>query len=254
MRHLTPAMLALILVSSVTAHSSDKLVELLRSGDTAFGTFVRDKTEDEARAFARNEQLDFVFYDMERGEFDVPTLEKFLAALRESDSAPSVIVRIPPIHEDPAEARKRTEALIAASADGVAYPHIMSAGEAAEAVSWIEAKTDRMWPNNPNGDFVSFVMIEDPDVVPMSEAITSTAGVSIFSPGPGSLRGAYDGDMDKVRAAVDAVLAACKSASVPCANTARDTDIEAKVDAGFRLLIAMGDGTLEMGRKAAGRR
>ena len=77
--------------------------------------------------------------------------------------------------------------------------------------------------------------------------------MSIFSPGPGSLRGAYDGDMQKVRAAVDAVLAACKGSSVPCANTASDADIEAKVERGFRLLIALGDGTLEKGRRAAGR-
>ena len=53
-----------------------------------------------------------------------------------------MIVRIPPIHDDP-DAASRTEALVAADADGVAFPHIMSPDEAAAAVSWIEAKTDR---------------------------------------------------------------------------------------------------------------
>jgi len=246
---------ALLLVAAcdVFAESNSKLVRVLNDGQAAFGTFVRDKTEAEARAFARNPGLDFLFYDMERGEFDVATLTTFLAALREGGSAPSVIVRIPPIHGDPEAAQTRTEALIEASADGVAFPHIMSASEAATAASWIDAKTDRMWPGNPDGDFVSFVMIEDPDVVPQSRQITAARGISIFSPGPGSLRGAYDGDMDKVRMAVETVLSACKASSVPCANTASSADIEAKVDAGFRLMIAMGEGTLELGRKAAGR-
>ena len=229
------------------------LLDVLKAGDTAFGTFVREKTPAEAKTLGDNERLDFLFYDMERGDFDIPTLEAFLEAVRSTSRAPTVIVRIPPIHDDPATAKSRTEALIDAGADGVAFPHIMSAKEASDAVSWIEAKTDRMWPGNPNGDFVSFVMIEDPDVVPHSEAITRTPGVSIFSPGPGSLRGAYDGDMDKVRAAVEKVLGACHAASVPCANTARDSDVEAKVKAGFRLLIAMGDETLDLGRAAARR-
>lgn len=247
------ALSILCLSASAVAQSGNHLVQLLKEDQVAFGNFVREKTPDEARQFGANADIDFLFYDMEHGEFDIPTLEAFLEALRATSRPQTVIVRIPPIHDDPGAAQTRTEALIAAGADGVAFPHIMSAEEAKRAVGWIEAKTDRMWPNNPAGDFVSFVMIEDPDVVPHSEAITRTPGVSIFSPGPGSLRGAYDGDMAKVKKAVDAVLAACKAASVPCANTARESDVEPKVEAGFRLLIAMGEGTLELGRKAAGR-
>lgn len=238
--------------TNLVAQDGSRLIDVLKRGETAFGTFVRDKTPEEAREFGQNDKLDFLFYDMERGEFDLRTLQSFLEALRSRGQAQTVIVRIPPIHTDPEAARKRTEALIDAGADGVAFPHIMTAEEAQRAISWIEAKTNRMWPKNSEGDFVSFVMIEDPDVVPQSTSIAGTAGVSIFSPGPGSLRGAYDGDMDKVRVAVETVLQACKSANVPCANTASESDVETKVQAGFRLLITGGP-ALDLGRKAAGR-
>lgn len=242
------------LAANVLAHAEgNKLIRVLESGDVAFGSFVREKTPEGARELATNRDLDFVFYDSEREDLDVPTLTAFLKALRDVENPHSVLVRIAPIHDDPQLAREHIEALIEAGADGVALPHIMSASEAKEAVGWIETATNRMWPGNPEGDFVTFLMIEDKASVENAEAITATKNVSIFSPGPGSLRGAYEGDMDAVQAAVTKVLNGCKAASVPCANTASESDVEAKVKAGFRLLIAMGEETLRMGRQAAGR-
>ncbi len=245
------------LTYAASGADGNKLIRVLESGQVAFGSFVREKTPEGARELGANAKLDFLFYDMERGEFDVPTLEAFLKALRAgtgtSDVAHTVLVRIPPMHDDPAAAKERIEALIEAGADGVALPHIMNAGEAGQAVAWIEAATDRMWPGNPEGDFLSFMMIEDRDSVDHAEEIIRTKRVSIFSPGPGSLRGAYGGDMDAVRAAVAKVLAGCRAASVPCANTARESDVVAKVEAGFRLLITRGTKALDLGREAAGR-
>ena len=230
----------------------NKLIRVLESGQVAFGSFVRDKTLEEARELGANAKLDFLFYDLERGEFDVPTLRAFLKALRSGSDPHTVLVRIPPMHDDPAAAKERIEALIEAGADGVALPHIMNAGEARQAVAWIEAATDRMWPGNPEGDFLSFMMIEDRDPVDHAEEIIRTERVSVFSPGPGSLRGAYGDDMDAVRAAVARVLTGCKAAAVPCANTARESDVVAKVEAGFRLLITQGT-ALDLGREAAAR-
>jgi len=248
---------AISLTHTASGADGNKLIRILESGQVAFGSFVREKTPEGARELGENAKLDFLFYDMEHGAFDVPTLELFLKALRAGTAtcgggAHTVIVRIPPVHDDPAAAKERIEALIEAGADGVALPHIMNAGEAAKAVQWIEAATDRMWPGNPEGDFLSFMMIEDRDSVDHAEEIIRTERVSIFSPGPGSLRGAYGGDMDAVQAAVAKVLAGCKAASVPCANTARESDVVAKVKAGFRLLIVQGE-ALDLGRKAARR-
>ena len=80
------------LVSDATAQDHSRLIELLRDGRVAFGTFVREKSTDEAHQFARDERLDFLFYDMERGDFDIPMLETFLGALRSGGDAPTVIV------------------------------------------------------------------------------------------------------------------------------------------------------------------
>ncbi len=247
---------AIALTHGASGAGGNKLIRVLESGQVAFGSFVREKTPAGARELGADAKLDFLFYDMERGAFDIPTLETFLKALRADagtgEDAHTVFVRIPPMHNDPTAAKERIEALIEAGADGVALPHIMNAGEAAQTVEWIEAATDRMWPGNPEGDFLSFMMIEDQDSVDHAEEIIRTERVSIFSPGPGSLRGAYGGDMDAVQAAVAKVLAGCKAASVPCANTARESDVVAKVEAGFRLLIVQGE-ALEMGRNAARR-
>lgn len=242
----------LTLSHAAWAASGNKLVRVLKSGHVAFGSFVLEKSPAAATTLGANKDLDFLFYDLEHGDFDIPTLQAFLEALRTSDDPHAVLVRIPPIHDDPAKARERIEALIEAGVDGVALPHIMNAEEARGAVAWIEAVTDRMWPANSDGDFVSFMMIEDRESVDHVGEIVSTERVSIFSPGPGSLRGAYGGDMAAVEDAVAKVLAACKASSVPCANTASDSDVVSKVERGFRVLIVRGD-ALQAGRHAAGR-
>jgi len=95
-----------LLVASATSVSAEgRLLRVLKADQTAFGTFVREKTPEEARQFGANAGLDFLFYDMERGAFDVPTLKAFLSALRATPNPHSVIVRIPPIHDDPEAAR-----------------------------------------------------------------------------------------------------------------------------------------------------
>lgn len=239
------------LASTLQGHDN-AIVRLLEAGEVAFGSFVREKTAAEARGMASDPRLDFVFYDMERGEFDVETLGTFLAALRESDDPPAVLVRIAPIHADPDAARERVRAVVEVGADGITFPHVLDPEEARQGVAWVEEATDGLWPGNPGGDFLAFVMVEDPSSVAIAGEIVGTEGVSIASPGPGSLRQAYEGDMEKVEAAVEAVLAACKTHGVPCANTASETDVVSKVERGFRLLITQGE-ALELGREAAAR-
>jgi 2-keto-3-deoxy-L-rhamnonate aldolase RhmA len=231
---------------------SRKLIRLLQEGKVAFGSFVRERTPAGAAALAANEDLDFLFYDLERGEVDVEELGGFLKGIRSADDPHTVLVRIAPIANDPELARRRIETLVEVGVDGVALPHVMSVEEARTAIDWIEQATDRMWPGNPEGDFLSFLMIEDPDVLSQASAIVGTNGVSIASPGPGSLRQAYGGDMDAVAKAVETVLSACKQNDVPCANTASERDIEDKVRRGFRVLITQGE-ALALGRAAAGR-
>ncbi len=245
--------LLFMIAEETFAFTQNRLIETLKANQVGFGTFVREKTPEAAKALNKNNLLDFLFYDMEHSDFDIATLEIFLEVVRTSPNPLGVIVRIPPIHLNPSAAKTRVEELIALGVGGIAFPHIMSVNEAEKAVSWIEATTSRMWPKNLKGDFISFMMIEDPEVIPQSETIAKTEGLSVLSPGPGSLRNAYDRDIEKVRKAVGTVLEACLKARVPCANTANENDVKAKVKNGFRLLITLSDKALKLGRKTANR-
>ena len=56
---------ALMVLATADAFADGaKLVRVLKEGQIAFGAFVREKTEAEARELAANDGLDFVFYDL----------------------------------------------------------------------------------------------------------------------------------------------------------------------------------------------
>jgi 2-keto-3-deoxy-L-rhamnonate aldolase RhmA len=228
------------------------MIRLLEAGEVVFGSFVEDKSPGGAEALSRDRRLDFVFYDMEHAEFDPATLTTFIEAARRAEDRKAVLVRIAPLHDDPAAAKERIRAVVGAGADGIVLPHVLDPAEARQGIAWIEEATDRLWPVHPDGDFLAFLMVEDPDSVGRAREIFSTTGVGVGSPGPGSLRQAYGGDMKAVEAAVESVLGACKASGVPCANTAREADVESKVRRGFRVLITQGE-ALDLGRRAAGR-
>jgi hypothetical protein len=68
---------------------------LLASGKAVFGAFSGEKTKENATKLSRDNQLDFVFYDMETGPFDVDGMRDFMASL---GSRP-IATRLPPIRE-----------------------------------------------------------------------------------------------------------------------------------------------------------
>ncbi|NIP60585.1 MAG: hypothetical protein GWM92_19525, partial [Gemmatimonadetes bacterium] len=72
--------------------------------------------------------------------------------------------------------------------------------------------------------------------------------------GPGDLSRAYDGDMEAVERAIQAVLSACLEFDVPCGVTAGAHDIARRLEEGFRVIIVTEEEALEVGREAAGRR
>ena len=110
-----------------------------------------------------------------------------------------------------------------------------------------------LWPVNPAGELVSFMLIENQTGIDNVREIVSTEGVSMVSPGPGDLRRVYDGDMVAVERAIQAVLAACKEFDVPCGVTAGPDDVEKRLDEGFRVIIATAPEAIAIGRRASGR-
>ena len=262
----------------------NKIVALLEAGKPVFGIFSGPKTPESAIQIAKTE-ADFVFYSMERGPFDVPGMQVYMqfmmerARLAESGfNEQPILTRIPPIRDGKVEAQDRTKRLLDAGVYGVVFPHVETAEQAAWAVRsmryrpqgarppeagvaaryWGSSDEDYerradLWPVNPDGELVSFMLIEDQIGIDNVREIVSTEGVSIVSPGPGDLRRVYDGDMAAVERAIQAVLAACKEFDVPCGVTAGPDDIEKRLDEGFRVIIATAPEAIVIGRRASGR-
>lgn len=273
---------------SATAHAQqeriNKIIALLEAGKPVFGIFSGPKTPESAMRIAETE-ADFIFYSMETGPFDVPGMQVYMqflldrATLAESGfNEQPILTRIPPIRDGRLEARDRTKRVLDAGAYGVVFPHVETAEETTWAVESMRYRPEGarpiesgvaprywgvtrdeyqrsadVWPLSPQGELVSFLLIEDRVGVENVRAIVATKGVSIVSPGPGDLGRAYEGDMNAVERAIQKVLAACKEHDVPCGITAGPDDIERRLDEGFRVFIVTAPEAITVGRRASGR-
>jgi len=230
-----------------------RIVDRLAAGDAVFGLFSGDHTPEAGAAMAASRPLDFVFYSLESGPFDIPALESYAAGMAEAsghDAPHPMLLRIPPIRDGHDGARERASQGVAAGVAGIVCPHVEAAEEAALAV---DALGDAAWHGNPDGHLISFLLIEDQLGIDNVREIVSTPGVSAVSPGPGDLRRVYDGDMEKVEEAIQIVLAACLEFDVPCGVTAGVDDIATRIEQGFRVFIVTQPEAVAVGMAAAGR-
>ena len=190
--------------------STAPLVQLLAAGRVLFGVFSGPKTAEQGAAMGRNRELDFVFYSLESGPFDIMTTKVYMSGIAEG-SAPDpphpLVLRVPAIRDGVAAVEANVAEALEAGVASIVFPHVESAAEAAVAVS---VMGDRLWPGNPDGDLVNILIIEDRVGVERADEIVGTEGVSIVFPGPGDLRRAYEGDMEAVEGAIRTVLAACE--------------------------------------------
>ncbi len=239
-------------MSSSAGAPDMRLVQQIERGDVVFGRFSGEHTPEGGSADAGIGHLDFVFYSLETGPFDMAALESYLTAMAEASGdsgAHPLMLRIPPIRNGHDEARNRAGLGVAAGATGIVYPHVETAEEAALAV---EALGGDAWPGNPEGHLISLLLIEDQAGIDDVREIVSTPGVAAVSPGPGDLRRLYGGDMEKVEQAIQSVLAACLEFDVPCGITAGEDDVAGRIAEGFRIIITTNDETVMAGRAAAG--
>ena len=229
------------------------MIELLANGHAVFGIFSGEKTPEQGALMAGNRETDFVFYSLETGPFDIPTMQTYMAAMSEAAGdrqAHPVALRIPPIREDPGAVAGRVAEGLAAGVGAIVFPHVESAEDAALSA---ESLGNRVWPLHPEGDVINIVLIEDQVGIQNARAIVGTPGVSVAIPGPGDLRRAYEGDMEAVENAIQSVLAVCLELDVPCGITAGVDDIGERLEQGFRLIIVTQPEALAAGRAASGR-
>lgn len=237
--------LGVSLVSSFSSNAQsatkqNRLLALLGSGKAAFGAFSEEKTKENAAKMAGDVQLDFVFYDMETGPFDVDGMRGFMDSL----AGRPIVTRLPPIREGREVARERAKLLLDAGVEGVVFPHVEDRAQAEQAVGSMGSAPGRA---------PSFLIIEDRIGVRNARQIVSTPGVEIVFPGPGDLKRAYDGDAVGVEKAIQTVLSACKEFDVVCGITAGPEDIEKRLKEGFRVFIVTNPDALPIGRRAASR-
>ncbi|NNF13309.1 MAG: hypothetical protein HKN72_08805 [Gemmatimonadetes bacterium] len=231
----------------------NRIISLLASGQPVFGMFAPEQSADGGVQAAANDQTDFIFYSLESGPWDIPTMETFMASMAEaaggSGSHP-VVLRIPPIRDDRDAARTHLEEGLAAGIDGLVLPHVETVEDVALAT---EVAGDRLWPLNPDGDVLNVILIEDQSGIALARDLVGAPGVGVAIPGPGDLRRAYEGDMDAVENAIQTVLAACKEFDVPCGITAGPDDIAERLEQGFEMIIVTEPEALAVGLQASGR-
>lgn len=249
------------------------LVDLWSDGMPAFGVFVPSERERGARGpdgerlpplytvegaarLAENELLDYLFLNLE-GSFDAEAVTTLAAGLGDDPSAPSLLVRIPPISADgPDAARDRAMGALEAGADGIVFPHVRSVDEARLVVEFMEAAGADVWsPSNPDGTVLAMVMIEDPGALEDAAAIADVEGYSVLACGIGSLSAAL-GSREAGEAGNQRVLEETKRVGRPDMITANTQDVGQRLDEGFLGLLMSGpeaDEAIRVGRAAAGR-
>ena len=226
---------------------------LLADGQAVFGTFSGPTTREQGALMGQNRELDFVFYSLESGPFDIMTTELYMAGVAEGSAAEAphpLILRVPPIRDGEDAARANVATALDAGVAAIVFPHVESSADAAVAVS---AMGDELWPGNQAGSLLSILIIEDRSGVERADDIVATPGVSVVFAGPGDLRRSYEGDMEAVEAAIQTVLAACQAHEVPCGITAGVDDIAERIGQGFRMFIVNDAAAVSAGRAAAGR-
>jgi len=226
-------------------------MQLLADGQAVFGMFSGDKTPEQGQAMAANEGLDFVFYSLESGPFDIPAMEAYIAGMASTSyGAHPITLRIPPVGEEPDLARERIAEGMAGGAQGIVVPHVQTSAQAEAAIAAIGSEN---WPSNPAGSVFNFLIIEDREGIENAADIVATPGLSVAIPGPGDLRRAYEGDMVAVEGAIQDVLQLCKDNGVLCGITAGAADIAERIEQGFRVIIVTEPEAVAVGRAAAGR-
>ena len=236
-----------------TAADASALAHLLADGQAVFGAFSGPTTAEQGALMGQNRELDFVFYSLESGPFDIMSTKVYMSGIAEGSGTEAphpLILRVPPISNGVDAARANVAEALDAGVAAIVFPHVESAEDAAVAVS---VMGDELWPANPAGSLLSILIVEDRSGVERVDGIVATPGVSVVFAGPGDLRRSYEGDMEAVEAAIQTVLAACQAHGVACGITAGVEDIAERIEQGFRMFIVTEPAAVTVGRVAAGR-
>ncbi|MDZ7781303.1 MAG: aldolase/citrate lyase family protein [Gemmatimonadota bacterium] len=242
-------------------------------------------------------QSDYVFHSAMEGGVDeaLPDFREFVGAMHEGGASARThpfVVKMEKISEDP-DAAEHVHQQLNAGVSGVMFVHVESAEELRTGLDamrftsnggtrpeddlgmapdyWgvsaeeYRAKAD-LWPLNPDGELLSWVIIESREGLENIREIAAVPGIGVLWPGAGTLRGVFsttgpDGsrvvDEEAWEGAIQTVLDACEEFDLLCGFPAGPDDIESRMAQGFDVFVmGWGDAgfeTVEMGHAIAGR-
>ena len=257
------------------SESTSRLIQLWSAGAPAVGVFVPNErprgevapdgsrlpplyTAEGGASLGENPLLDYLFLNLE-GNYDTEAVAAIAEGLGRSDrdGGPSLLVRIPPIERDGLEtARARVIESLQLGADGIVIPHVRSAEEARLAVSFFTDAGVSVWsPDNPDGQKLAMIMIEDAGALAAAAEIADTPGYSVLACGIGSLSRDL-GSREAGEAGTQEVLQQSERVGLPNMITANAQDVEQRLEEGFLGLLMSGPGAdeaIRIGRSASGR-
>jgi 2-keto-3-deoxy-L-rhamnonate aldolase RhmA len=236
---------------------------------------------------------DFLFYSEMEGGVDgaLPGFQALVSALKgvgASALTHPIVVKMEKISEDP-DAVRHIGQQLNSGVSGVMFVEVESAeelkvgldamrfqsrggtrdesgvGTAPEYWGRTEAEyreSADLWPLNPQGELVAWVIIESLEGLANVREIAAVPGIGVLWPGAGTLRGIFtstdaDGsprfDEEAWERAIQSVLSACKEFQLHCGFPANPDNIETRMAQGFDVFV-MGWGeagfrTVELGRE-----
>ena len=257
-----------VVVAFISTTANAQVLDLWPQGKVAFGVYAPSEaprgappvySPEGAAKVAANPLYDYVFLNLE-GAYDPAAVKAYGQGLRGpgATSRKTLIVRIPPISKDGAEATKaRVREIFDAGADGVTIPHIRDLDEAKLAMSFFAAAKANLWsPSNPKGTKLAMLMLEDPKAIAQRKEIADLKGLSVLACGIGSLTQALGGDRAGAEAGTQQVLAETKRVKIANMLPANVKDVEQRIKEGFLAILGQGpqaDEMIKIGRAAAGR-
>lgn len=258
-------------------------IEMMEDGKHAFGVFSHNVSVRTGAGMASS-GLDFVIVDLEHSPYDPTRLEGYLLGMIDKAGITKKGLMQPttPIIRVPAAGREHLQFVIKQVLDlgpmGILVPHVETAEDALAMVQasrfpqlkgvpdfapegkrgvgygWAArywglsggdyARRADLWPLDPQGELVLWVMIESVPAVENCRAIAETPGIGGLFVGPSDLAfsmGVPLGD-PSVEVAIEKVLAETKTTGVRLGTLCGAKEVEHRLEQGFHFLAVGGDG------------